>query len=389
MHIGFKGRELFLLDKKLNGGFDMKDTQLAQISLTKDITGAIANPIYLSTAYQHPHLGQSTGYDYTRTKNPTRSAFEESFAKLEGGIASFATSSGMAAVQLIRNLFQPGDEILVAFDLYGGTFRLFDFYEKQYGIKFKYVDFLNYEEVVNAITPNTKALFIEPISNPQMIEIDVDPYYILSQQHNLLTIIDNTFLTPYLSTPLEDGADIVLHSATKYIGGHNDVLAGVVTVKDGSLAEQLGQLHNMIGATLSPIDSYLLQRGLKTLHLRIERSEANAKKLAERCKVSSAIDEVLYSGKTGMLSLRLNKDFSVAKFLENLEICIFAESLGGTETFITFPYTQTHVDMPDEEKDKRGIDEHLIRLSIGIEDYNDIESDILRALENSKVGVIS
>lgn len=389
MHIGFKGRELFLLDKKLNGGFDMKDTQLAQISLTKDITGAIANPIYLSTAYQHPHLGQSTGYDYTRTKNPTRSAFEESFAKLEGGIASFATSSGMAAVQLICNLFQPGDEILVAFDLYGGTFRLFDFYEKQYGIKFKYVDFLNYEEVVNAITPNTKALFIEPISNPQMIEIDVDPYYILSQQHNLLTIIDNTFLTPYLSTPLEDGADIVLHSATKYIGGHNDVLAGVVTVKDESLAEQLGQLHNMIGATLSPIDSYLLQRGLKTLHLRIERSEANAKKLAERCKVSSAIDEVLYSGKTGMLSLRLNKDFSVAKFLENLEICIFAESLGGTETFITFPYTQTHVDMPDEEKDKRGIDEHLIRLSIGIEDYNDIESDILRALENSKVGVIS
>lgn len=389
MHIGFKGRELFLLDKKLNGGFDMKDTQLAQISLTKDITGAIANPIYLSTAYQHPHLGQSTGYDYTRTKNPTRSAFEESFAKLEGGIASFATSSGMAAVQLICNLFQPGDEILVAFDLYGGTFRLFDFYEKQYGIKFKYVDFLNYEEVVNAITPNTKALFIEPISNPQMIEIDVDPYYILSQQHNLLTIIDNTFLTPYLSTPLEDGADIVLHSATKYIGGHNDVLAGVVTVKDGSLAEQLGQLHNMIGAILSPIDSYLLQRGLKTLHLRIERSEANAKKLAERCKVSSAIDEVLYSGKTGMLSLRLNKDFSVAKFLENLEICIFAESLGGTETFITFPYTQTHVDMPDEEKDKRGIDEHLIRLSIGIEDYNDIESDILRALENSKVGVIS
>lgn len=389
MHIGFKGRKLFLLDKKMNGGFDMKDTQLAQISLTKDITGAIANPIYLSTAYQHPHLGQSTGYDYTRTKNPTRSAFEESFAKLEGGIASFATSSGMAAVQLICNLFQPGDEILVAFDLYGGTFRLFDFYEKQYGIKFKYVDFLNYEEVVNAITPNTKALFIEPISNPQMIEIDVDPYYILSQQHNLLTIIDNTFLTPYLSTPLEDGADIVLHSATKYIGGHNDVLAGVVSVKDESLAEQLGQLHNMIGATLSPIDSYLLQRGLKTLHLRIERSEANAKKLAERCKVSSAIDEVLYSGKTGMLSLRLNKDFSVAKFLENLEICIFAESLGGTETFITFPYTQTHVDMPDEEKDKRGIDEHLIRLSIGIEDYNDIESDILRALENSKIGVIS
>lgn len=367
----------------------MKDTQLAQISLTKNLTGAIANPIYLSTAYQHPHLGQSTGYDYTRTKNPTRSSFEEAFAKLEGGTASFATSSGMAAVQLICNLFKPGDEILVAFDLYGGTFRLFDYYEQQYGIHFKYVDFLNYEEVENSINKHTKALFIEPISNPQMIQIDVEPYYVLSKKHHLLTIIDNTFLTPYLSTPLEQGADIVLHSATKYIGGHNDVLAGVVTVKDDTLAEQLGQFHNMIGATLSPLDCYLLQRGLKTLHLRIERSQDNARRLAKRCETSDSIDEVLYSGKTGMLSLRLNKAYSVAKFLENLEICIFAESLGGTETFITFPYTQTHVDMPDDEKDKRGIDEHLIRLSIGIEDYKDIEADIIQALENSKVGVIS
>lgn len=367
----------------------MKDTDLAQIALTQDHTGAIANPIYLSTAYQHPHLGESTGYDYTRTKNPTRTAFEEAFAQLEKGIASFATSSGMAAIQLICNIFKPGDEILVAFDLYGGTFRLFDFYEKQYGLKFKYVDFLNYEEVEKNITPQTRALFIEPISNPQMIEIDVEPYYILSKKHQLLTIIDNTFLTPYLSTPLEEGADIVLHSATKYIGGHNDVLAGVVTVKDAQLAEQLNQFHNMIGATLSPLDSYLLQRGLKTLHLRIERSQENAQKLAQRCRQSGSIDEVLYSGRTGMLSLRLNQVYSVAKFLENLEICIFAESLGGTETFITFPYTQTHVDMPDEEKDKRGIDEYLIRLSVGIEDYNDIEADIIQALENSKVGVIS
>ena len=367
----------------------MKDTDLAQIALTQDHTGAIANPIYLSTAYQHSHLGESTGYDYTRTKNPTRTAFEEAFAQLEKGIASFATSSGMAAIQLICNIFKPGDEILVAFDLYGGTFRLFDFYEKQYGLKFKYVDFLNYEEVEKNITPQTRALFIEPISNPQMIEIDVEPYYILSKKHQLLTIIDNTFLTPYLSTPLEEGADIVLHSATKYIGGHNDVLAGVVTVKDAQLAEQLNQFHNMIGATLSPLDSYLLQRGLKTLHLRIERSQENAQKLAQRCRQSDSIDEVLYSGRTGMLSLRLNQAYSVAKFLENLDICIFAESLGGTETFITFPYTQTHVDMPDEEKDKRGIDEYLIRLSVGIEDYNDIEADIIQALENSKVGVIS
>ena len=363
---------------------DMKDTQLAQIALTKDATGAIANPIYLSTAFQHPHLGESTGYDYSRTKNPTRSAFEEAFAALEQGVASFATSSGMAAIQLICNLFKPGDEVLVAFDLYGGTFRLFDFYEQQYGIKFKYVDFLNYDDVLQHINAHTKALFIEPISNPQMIEIDVTLYYDLSQRHGLLTIIDNTFLTPYLSTPLTEGADIVLHSATKYIGGHNDVLAGVVTVKDTQLAETLGQFHNMTGATLSPLDSYLLQSGLKTLHLRVERAQQNAQQLAQRCNDLAAIDEVLYSGRTGMLSLRLNKHYSVAKFLENLEICIFAESLGGTETFITFPYTQTHVDMPDEEKDKRGIDEYLIRLSIGIEHYQDIEADIIQALTQAK-----
>ncbi|GGB82466.1 MULTISPECIES: PLP-dependent transferase [Staphylococcus] len=367
----------------------MKNTELSQIALTHDSTGAIANPIYLSTAYQHPHLGESTGFDYTRTKNPTRSAFEEAFAKLERGTASFATASGMAAIQLICNLFKAGDEILVSFDLYGGTFRLFDFYEKQYGVHFKYVDFLNYEAVKESITDHTKALFIETISNPQMLEVDVDPYYVLSKEHHLLTIIDNTFLTPYLSTPLEDGADIVLHSATKYIGGHNDVLAGVVTVKDPHLAEQLGEFHNMIGATLSPFDSYLLQRGLKTLHLRMDRSEYNAKLLAERCCNLKGIDQVLYCGRTGMLSLRLDKNYKADKFLESLQVCIFAESLGGTETFITFPYTQTHVDMPDEEKDKRGIDEHLLRLSIGVENYEDIEKDIIQALEKAKEGVIS
>lgn len=366
----------------------MKDTQLAQITLTDDSTGAIANPIHLSTAYKHPKLGQSTGFDYTRTKNLTRSTFETCFAKLEHGIASFATSSGMSAIQLICNLFKPHDEILVSFDLYGGTFRLFEFYEQQYDIKFKYVDFTDYEQVEKEITDKTVALFIEPISNPQMIAIDVKPYYQLCKDKGLLSIIDNTFLTPYLSTPLADGADIVLHSATKYIGGHNDVLAGVVIVKDESLAQQLFDFHNMTGATLSPIDSYLLLRGLKTLHLRIERAQSNARKLAKKCQSLQAIDEVLYSGQTGMLSLRLNKAYSVAKLLENLDICIFAESLGGTETLVTFPYTQTHVDMPDAEKDKRGIDEYLIRLSLGVENYEDIERDIIQALDKAQIGEI-
>ena len=362
----------------------MKSTQLAQISLTKDRTGATTNPIYLSTAYQHEKLGCSTGFDYTRTKNPTRSQLEEAFAKLEGGKYSFATSSGMASIQLICNLFKPNDEILVSFDLYGGTFRLFEFYEKQYNIKFKYIDFSNIDEVNASLTENIRAFFIEPISNPLMFSVDLDPLYAIAQEHNILTIIDNTFLTPYLSTPLKDGADIVLHSATKYISGHNDVLAGVVTVTDDNLGELLGQFHNMIGATLSPFDSYLLVRGLKTLHLRLDRATENARKLAESLQSVNSIEEVLYSGRTGMLSIRLKQDYSVDRFLQNIDLCIFAESLGGTETFITFPYTQTHVDMADEEKDKRGIDEYLLRLSIGIEDYEDIYQDILQALKKSK-----
>lgn len=366
----------------------MKDTELAQIALTEDTTGAVANPIYLSTAYQHQGLGLSTGYDYTRTKNPTRHAFETAFAKLEGGVASFATASGMASVQLVCSLFKPGDEILVSYDLYGGTFRLFQYYEEQYGVHFKYVHFEDVTHVQQQISSHTKAFFIEPISNPLMIEIDLAPYYKLAKQHGLVTIIDNTFLTPYLSTPLNDGADIVLHSATKYIGGHNDVLAGVVTVKDPDLVNQFALLHNMIGATLSPFDSYLLQRGLKTLHLRVARAQENAQRLAARCKHLEGIQDVLYSGRTGMLSLRLEHNYSVEKLLDHIHVSRFAESLGGTETFITFPYTQTHVDMPDAEKDARGIDQHLIRLSLGIEAYEDIESDFIQALNQSREGVI-
>lgn len=360
------------------------ETKLSQLSLTKDHTGATTNPIYLATAYEHPKLGQSTGYDYTRTKNPTRTQFEEAFTELEDGTHSFATSSGMAAIQLICNLFKPGDEILVSFDLYGGTFRMFDFYTSTYNIKFKYVDFSNLDEIEEEINPNTKAFFIEPISNPSMDITPLDPLYKIAQNNNIMTIIDNTFLTPYLSRPLQDGADIVIHSATKYIGGHNDVLAGVVTVKDEALGEKLFEFHNMTGATLSPIDSYLLIRGLKTLHLRMERSSENARAVAAHFDNHKAIEEVMYSGKTGMLSLRLDEKYSVAKLLENIEVCTFAESLGGTETFITFPFTQTHADMPVDELRKRRIDEQLIRLSIGIENVQDVIDDIENALKNSR-----
>lgn len=362
------------------------ETKLAQIALRTDPTGATTSPIYTATAYEHKKVGTSTGYDYTRTKNPTRSHFEEAFAELEKGSASFATSSGMSAIQLVCNLFKPGDEILVSFDLYGGTFRIFDFYESQYNVKFQYVDFSDIKAVKEKLNDNTRAFFIEPVTNPSMIEVPLQPLYEIANDYDILTILDNTFLTPYFYTPLDHGADIVLHSATKYIGGHNDVLAGVVTVKDGDLSDVLALHHNMIGATLSPFDSYLLLRGLKTLHLRMERATENARVLAEHFTSDEAIDEVLYSGRTGMMSLRLNKNYSAASVLENINVCTFAESLGGTETFITFPFTQTHADMPDEEKIKRGIDEQLLRFSIGIENVEDIKADLTQAINKSKRG---
>ncbi|CAM4209920.1 PLP-dependent transferase [Jeotgalicoccus halotolerans] len=359
------------------------DTKLSQISLKPDHTGATTNPIYLSTAFEHEGVGKSTGYDYTRTKNPTRTHFEEAFADLEGGTHSFATSSGMAAVQLCCNLFNSGDEVLVSFDLYGGTYRIFDFYEQKYNVKFHYADFNNHAELTSLINSNTRAFFIEPITNPSMEKTDLAPLYKLAQENDIITIIDNTFLTPYLSRPLIDGADIVLHSATKYIGGHNDVLAGVVTVKDEVLAESLSLYHNMIGATLSPFDGFLLLRGLKTLHVRMDRAIENARKTAAHFENHEAVEEVLYAGTTGMLSLRFKETHSVNTFLENIEVCTFAESLGGTETFITFPFTQTHAEMPDEERIKRGIDDSLIRLSIGIESSDDIIQDIEQALNKS------
>jgi len=362
------------------------ETKLAQIGLNNDSTGATTSPIYTATAYEHKKVGQSTGFDYTRTGNPTRSHFEKAFAELEKGSASFATSSGMAAIQLVCNLFRPGDEVLVSFDLYGGTFRIFDFYESQYGIKFKYVDFENIVEIQKEMNNNTRAFFIEPVTNPSMIEVPLDPLYELAEEHGILMVIDNTFLTPYYYTPLSEGADIVLHSATKYIGGHNDVLAGVVSVKDEQLAETLEAYHNMTGATLSPFDSYLLLRGLKTLHLRMERATENAKVLAEYFKTDEAVDEVLYSGRTGMISLRLNDAYSAGSVLEHIRVCTFAESLGGTETFITFPFTQTHADMPEEEKSSRGIDEQLLRVSTGIENAEDIKADLIQAINKSKRG---
>lgn len=356
-------------------------TKLVQLGNRSDLkTGAINPPIYLSTAYKHDGLGQSTGYDYTRTKNPTRTILEDGIANLENGDAGFACSSGMAAIQLVLSLFKSGDELIAPDDIYGGTYRLFDQYANLYGIRTSYTSFENVADTEKLITEKTKALFIETPTNPLMVEINIAQYAELARKHQLILIVDNTFLTPYYQRPIELGAHIVIHSATKYIGGHNDVLAGLVVAKGDSLCKQLGENHNAIGATLSPFDSWLVVRGLKTLHVRMKQHDSNAKELVSYMENEPLIEDVLYAGQGGMLSFRLKKSQWVGPFLENLHLITFAESLGGVESFITYPTTQTHADIPEEEREKRGVDKRLLRFSVGLEEAEDLIADFKQAL---------
>ena len=353
------------------------ETQLVQLgNRSNPETGAVNPPIYLSTAYEHQGLGKSTGYDYIRTKNPTRSILEQGIADLEGAEAGFACSSGMAAIQLVLSLFRPGDELLVPEDVYGGTYRLLDHFADAYNIQTTYAEFGEIDNIAKKISVNTRALFIETPTNPLMQEIDIAAYAELAGQHNLLLIVDNTFLTPYLQQPLLLGADIVIHSATKYIGGHNDVLAGLVAAKGQDICEKLGINHNAAGAVLSPFDSWLLIRGLKTLPLRMKQHEANAKTLAHFLENESVVTDVLYPGKGGMLSFRLKNEEWVGPFLENLKLITFAESLGGVESFITYPATQTHAEIPFEERTRRGVCNRLLRFSVGIEEAEDLIADL-------------
>jgi len=352
-------------------------TRLAQIGTDTDPnTGSINTPIYLSTAYRHAGLGQSTGYDYTRTKNPTRSVLEEGIANLESGDAGFACSSGMAAIQLVLSLFKTGDEVIYTDDIYGGTYRLAVQYEEQYGIKAHFTPFQSVAEIEALINDHTKALFIETPTNPLMQEINIIQYAKLAKTHNLLLIVDNTFLTPYYQRPIELGADIVIHSATKYIGGHNDVLAGLVVSKGKELSEKLLYNHNASGATLAPIDSWLLLRGLKTLHVRMKQHTENAKKIVAYLEQETLVKDVLYAGLGGMVSFRLQRSEWVGPFLQNLKLIAYAESLGGVESFITYPATQTHADIPEEERIARGVDNSLLRFSVGIEEDEDLIAEL-------------
>ena len=359
-------------------------SKLAQIgSRSCKATGAVNPPVYLSTAYSHDELGHSTGYDYTRTKNPTRTLLEEAIADLEGGDRGFACSSGMAAINLVLSIFTSGDELVVSSDLYGGTYRLLEQGFKRWGITASYVDTSQLEEIQSAVTANTKAIFVETPTNPMMIESDILAISKLAKQNNLLLIVDNTFYTPILQQPIKQGADIVIHSATKYLGGHNDVLAGLVVTKGEQLGEEIHAFHNGAGAVLGPFDAWLLMKGMKTLALRLRQHERNAKKVVGYLTGHPFISDVFYPGKGGMISFRVKEASKVPTFLKSLSLIIFAESLGGTESFMTYPVTQTHMDIPEDARLAVGICDRLLRFSVGIEDADDLIADLEQAIINT------
>ncbi|MCA1062534.1 methionine biosynthesis PLP-dependent protein [Rossellomorea aquimaris] len=353
------------------------DTLLVQAGNRKDPgTGAVSLPIHLTTAYAHKGIGESTGYDYSRTGNPTRTTLEETLAELEEGERGFAFSSGMAAIQAVLNLFVSGDELIVSKDLYGGSYRLFVQYEAQYGIKFHFIDTSDIGAIKGKISADTRAIFLESPTNPLMNEASISEVADIAKERGLLLIVDNTFYTPVLQKPITNGADMVIHSATKYLGGHNDVLAGIVVVNTTDLGEKLYTIQNSIGAVLAPFDCWLLLRGMKTLSLRMAQHEKNAKRLAKYLEEHECVTDVLYPGKGGMLSFRIAKEEWVAPFLKHLKVITFAESLGGVESFITYPATQTHADIPVEERKKIGICNRLLRFSVGIEYIDDLIEDL-------------
>ena len=358
------------------------ETVLAHIGTSSDPgTGALTTPIYLSTAYAHPGLGASTGYDYTRTANPTRDVLQSALAQIEGGTAGFATSSGMAAAELVVSLAAPGSRIVAAEDIYGGTFRYFDELARTgvYDVDFA----MGEQGLCDALAKPADLVFIETPTNPMMVEIDIERIVDLGHRAGAVVAVDNTFYTPIFQRPLESGADVVLHSATKYLGGHNDVLAGAVIVSREDLAEKLAVRLNMTGATLSPFDSWLLMRGMKTLALRMERHQDNARKVAAALEKSPLIDRVHYTGRGGMLSFVPNESVDMPKVLESVHIFTFAESLGGVESLITCPAVQTHADVPRERRMGYGLTDDLLRLSVGLEHWRDLVDDLLGALEVS------
>ncbi len=371
-------------------------TDAAHIGLDWDTrTGAVTVPIYQTATFRHPGLGKSTGYDYSRSGNPTRQALEEGIARLDGGARGFAYSSGMAAITTLLFLFEKGDHLIVTEDLYGGTYRLFEKMFCQFGLSFTYVDTSNMEAVAGAIRPETRALFVESLTNPLLKVADVPALSALCREREILLIVDNTFLTPYLLRPLDLGADITVYSATKYLSGHNDTVSGLVVVKDPQLAERVYFHQNSAGAVLGPQDSWLTIRGMKTLSVRLDRQMENAMTLARWLQAHPRVAKVHYPGLPGheghelmqrqskgfgaMIAFEVDEPSLVERLLLKTRLISFAESLGGVETLITFPEVQTHADIEPAIRARLGINNVLLRLSVGIEDVRDLIADLEQA----------
>ncbi|WP_054951392.1 bifunctional cystathionine gamma-lyase/homocysteine desulfhydrase [Numidum massiliense] len=376
------------------------DTKLIHGGVFGDeATGAVSVPIYQVSTYRQERVGQHKGYEYSRTGNPTRAALEQLIAELEEGSRGFAFASGMAAISTVVMLFDQGAHFIVGDDVYGGTYRVLSKVFNRFGIETTMVDTSDPAQVEQAIRDNTKAVLLESPSNPLLKVTDIAAVAAIAKAHNLLLIVDNTFMTPYLQQPLALGADIVLHSATKYLGGHSDVVAGLVVAKDEALGEQLHFLQNSVGGVLGPQDSWLLMRGMKTLGLRMQRHDENAQMLAEWLDGRIDTERVFYPGLTthpghevakrqargfgGMLSFDIRSGKRAERVLERVRYFTLAESLGAVESLISVPARMTHASIPPERRAELGISDGLIRLSIGVEDVRDLQDDLAQALDKA------
>lgn len=364
-------------------------------------TGAVNVPIYQTSTYEQPELGKHKGWEYSRTGNPTRAALEALIAELERGKAGFAFASGMAAITAVLSLFESGDKIIISSNVYGGTFRVLDKVFKNFGITYVIEDTTDLQGLDSKITPDVKAILVESPANPLLTVTDLSGVSEIAKKHGVLSIVDNTFMTPYLQRPIELGADIVIHSATKYLGGHSDLVAGLVVVNDGTLAERIAFIQNSTGGVLAPFDSFLLIRGIKTLGVRMDRHVENAEKAAEHLKRHEAVKNVYYPGlpdaqgyeinrrqaKNGgaMISFELYENYDIARFFKSLNLIALAESLGGVESLVCHPASMTHASIPYEIRQKVGITDGLIRLSVGIENIDDLLGDLDRAIVESEV----
>ncbi len=384
------------MKKDMSQGFSTRAIHAGQ--QPDPTTGAIMTPVYLTSTYVQASPGVHKGYEYSRTHNPTRKAFEACMADLESGKFGFAFASGCAATTTVLHLLQAGDHVIAADDMYGGTFRLFDKVLQHHGLQFSYLDLTKTSNLENAIQANTKMIWLESPTNPTLKLSDIQQICQIAKKKNILVVVDNTFMSPYFQRPLELGADIVVHSATKYIGGHSDVVGGVAVTSNSALAEKLAFLSNSMGAIMAPFDAFMCLRSLKTLPLRMKAHEENAMKVAQFLETQKLAEKVLYPGLPshpqyalakkqmhgfgGMITFTLRGGLTAArKFLESVRVFSLAESLGGVESLIEHPGIMTHASVPEENRRALGIDDGLIRLSVGIEDIEDLIADLSQAFE--------